>query len=86
MPAGRQAEKLRSRIRKPAAHRWVLLDQPAVSIEVVLPTPTPFIVARSVLSDWILPGLMFAILLIAVGRKVKVYEAFIPAAKDGFKG
>jgi spore maturation protein SpmB len=41
--------------------------------------------AKSLLQDWVLLGLMVVILLIGVGRKVRVYEAFIPAAKEGFQ-
>lgn len=50
-----------------------------------LPAPTFFLVLRTILSDWILPGIMLAIVLIGFGRKVRVYEAFIPAAKEGFQ-
>lgn len=45
----------------------------------------PLELTRGVLSDWLLPVLMLTILLIGVGRHVKVYEAFITAAKDGFQ-
>jgi spore maturation protein SpmA len=45
----------------------------------------PLTAARTFMSDWILPGLMVAILLLGMGRKVRVYEAFIPAAKEGFQ-
>lgn len=47
-------------------------------------TPTPDL-ARSILSDWLLPVLMLTIVLIGFGRRVKVYEAFIGAAKEGFQ-
>lgn len=35
-------------------------------------------------SDWILPGLIFGMLLVGVVKKVKVYEAFIEGAREGF--
>jgi spore maturation protein SpmA len=41
--------------------------------------------ARVILSDWLLPILMLAIVTFGFGRKVKVYEAFIAAAKEGFQ-
>lgn len=41
--------------------------------------------ARNLMSDWVLTGLMVCILLVGMGRKVRVYEAFIPAAKEGFQ-
>jgi spore maturation protein SpmA len=41
--------------------------------------------AKGFMSDWVLTGLMVAILLLGMGRKVRVYEAFIPAAKEGFQ-
>ncbi|MBS1150380.1 MAG: nucleoside recognition domain protein [Myxococcaceae bacterium] len=40
---------------------------------------------RMMMSHWILPILMLAILLFGMGRRVKVYEAFISAAKEGFQ-
>lgn len=41
--------------------------------------------ARAMMSHWILPILMLAILMFGMGRRVKVYEAFIGAAKEGFQ-
>jgi spore maturation protein SpmA len=41
--------------------------------------------ARNFMSDWVLTGLMVSILLVGMGRRVHVYEAFIPAAKEGFQ-
>ena len=35
-------------------------------------------------SAWILPGLVFGMLLVGVLAKVKVYEAFVQGAKEGF--
>ncbi|MBK7860777.1 MAG: spore maturation protein [Archangiaceae bacterium] len=59
------------------------LDEPTAT-EVRLPRPTLFLVMRSVLSDWILPGLMLLIATIGFSRRVRVYDAFITAAKEGF--
>lgn len=41
--------------------------------------------ARELLSGWILPILMVAILMFGFGRKVKVYEVFVASAKEGFQ-
>jgi len=38
-----------------------------------------------VISPWILPGLMLAFLLFGLFRKVRIYEAFIEGAKEGFQ-
>ena len=35
-------------------------------------------------SNWILPGLIFSMILLGVLRKVPVYESFIAGAKEGF--
>ncbi|MCC6336068.1 MAG: spore maturation protein [Myxococcales bacterium] len=43
-----------------------------------------FEVARAVLSGWLLPLLMLSIVTVGFARQVKVYEAFIGAAKEGF--
>ena len=40
---------------------------------------------RGLLSDWLLPLLMVAIVLFGLGRKVKVYEVFVANAKEGFQ-
>ncbi|MEC7944308.1 MAG: nucleoside recognition domain-containing protein, partial [Pseudomonadota bacterium] len=37
------------------------------------------------ISAWIIPGLMVALLGFGVARKVRVYEAFVEGAKDGFQ-
>lgn len=42
-------------------------------------------IARGVFSEWLLPVLMLTIVLFAMGRQVKVYEAFIASAKEGFQ-
>jgi spore maturation protein SpmA len=44
----------------------------------------PFELVRSLLSSWLVPLLLATIALTAFGRGVKVYEAFIGAAKEGF--
>ncbi len=44
-----------------------------------------FELGRQVMSDWLLPVLMLGIVMIGFGRDVKVYEAFITAAKEGFQ-
>lgn len=49
------------------------------------PAQTAFDVTRGVLSDWLLPLLILAIVTLGFGRQVKVYEAFIAAAKEGFQ-
>ncbi|MEW5739033.1 MAG: nucleoside recognition domain-containing protein [Myxococcota bacterium] len=41
-------------------------------------------VARGVFSGWLLPLLMLAIVTVGFARQVKVYEAFVGAAKEGF--
>ena len=38
-----------------------------------------------IISPWILPGLMLAFLLFGVARRVKIYEAFVEGAKEGFQ-
>jgi len=44
-----------------------------------------FDLAKDILSDWMLPTLMMIILLVGFSREVKVYEAFISGAKEGFQ-
>lgn len=43
-----------------------------------------FDVARSLLSDWLLPLLMLAIVTAGFSRRTKVYESFIAGAKEAF--
>ena len=38
-----------------------------------------------IISPWILPGLMLAFLLFGIFRKVRIYEAFVEGAKEGFQ-
>ncbi|MEE2722614.1 MAG: nucleoside recognition domain-containing protein [Pseudomonadota bacterium] len=37
------------------------------------------------ISPWIIPGLMVGLLGFGVAKKVRIYEAFVEGAKDGFK-
>ncbi len=48
------------------------------------PEMSKFEAAQGILSNWLLPLLMLTIVVIGVGRHVKVYEAFIASAKEGF--
>jgi spore maturation protein SpmA len=41
--------------------------------------------ARDVLSTWLLPALMAAIVLFGLGHRVPVYEAFVRGAREGFE-
>lgn len=41
-------------------------------------------VARIVMSNWLLPLLMLAIVTFGFGRQAKVYESFVTGAKEGF--
>ncbi len=41
--------------------------------------------ARGLMSDWLLPVLILTIVLFGVGRKVKVYQTYVSAAKEGFQ-
>ena len=42
------------------------------------------IIYGATISPWIIPGLMVALLGFGVAKKVRVYEAFVEGAKDGF--
>lgn len=46
---------------------------------------TSFEIARALMSDWLLPVLMLAIVTVGFARKVKVYESFIAGAKEAFQ-
>jgi spore maturation protein SpmA len=88
-----QAEALAAT--RPAAPAWKVLLAWAVGVATVaalglhiahLPPETGGIEAtRGILGDWLLPMLMLVIVLVGFGRDVKVYEAFIGAAKEGFQ-
>jgi spore maturation protein SpmB len=41
-------------------------------------------IARELLSKWLLPVLMLAIIAVGFGRQVKVYDAFVTGAKEAF--
>lgn len=43
------------------------------------------VIYGAIISPWILPGLMLAFLLFGMARGVKIYEAFVEGAKDGFQ-
>jgi spore maturation protein SpmA len=49
------------------------------------PGRTGFEMVRTFMSDWLLPFLMMAIVLFGTSRKVKVYEVFVVAAKEGLQ-
>ena len=49
------------------------------------PSESAFDLTRGILSDWLLPLLILTIVTLGFGRQVKVYEAFIAAAKEGFQ-
>jgi spore maturation protein SpmA len=46
---------------------------------------TGFEVFRSAMSSWVLPILMFSIVLFGFARRVKVYEVLVTAGKEGFQ-
>jgi len=46
---------------------------------------TGFDVFRTAMSGWVLPILMFSIVLFGFSRKVKVYEVLVSAGKEGFQ-
>ncbi|MES9856279.1 MAG: nucleoside recognition domain-containing protein [Sedimenticola sp.] len=43
------------------------------------------VIYGAVISPWILPGLMLSFLLFGLVRGVKIYEAFVEGAKEGFQ-
>ncbi len=49
------------------------------------PEHTGFELVRTFMSEWMIPALMLAIMLFGIARRVKVYEVFIAAAKEGFQ-
>jgi spore maturation protein SpmA/spore maturation protein SpmB len=46
---------------------------------------TGFEVFRAAMSSWVMPVLMFSIVLFGFGRRVKVYEVLVTAGKEGFQ-
>ena len=59
---------------------WVSMIAFAVLVSLV---PVTLIYGRLV-SPWLIPGLMVALVSFGVIRKVRIYEAFVEGAKDGF--
>ena len=58
----------------------------SVSVFIVIAALVPLTIAYgATISAWIIPGLMVALLGFGVARKVRVYEAFVEGAKDGFQ-
>jgi spore maturation protein SpmB len=49
------------------------------------PDAGAFGVIREVLSSWLLPVLMALIVVFGLGRRVRVYEAFVRGAREGFE-
>ncbi len=60
---------------------WVSLVA-LVSLIALVPLTVAY---GSVIAPWIIPGLMLAFLGFGVARGVRIYEAFIEGAKDGFQ-
>jgi spore maturation protein SpmA len=89
----KQAEEL-ARL-QPAAPLWKVLVSAGLGVTIAvalglhvakLPAGIGGLEAtRGILGDWLLPVLMLVIVLVGFGRDVKVYEAFISAAKEGFQ-
>ena len=48
------------------------------------PGTTAWVLARSILSSWLLPVLMVAILLAGFSRRVNVYDSVVAGAREGF--
>jgi spore maturation protein SpmB len=51
---------------------------------VAAPGTTLFTLSKDILSYWLLPALMAAILLYGLSKGVKVYEALVSGAREGF--
>ena len=60
---------------------WVSLLALFVIISLI---PLTILYGRAI-SPWIVPGLMVALLGFGMFRGVRVYEAFVDGAKDGFQ-
>ncbi len=79
---------------RPKAPRWRVVLAWAIGLAMLVafgrqiflapPELQGFPLARNLLSDWMLPLLMLVIVSLGLGRGVKVYEAFIASAKEGF--
>jgi spore maturation protein SpmA len=67
---------------------WAFLAVIAIGVTRYVATAPPdrtgIDLTRDVLSDWLLPVLMATILLVGFGHRVKVYEAFVKGAREGF--
>jgi len=60
---------------------WVSLAALATLLAMV---PLTVVYGRSI-APWIIPGLMVALLGFGVAKRVRIYEAFVEGAKDGFQ-
>ncbi len=60
---------------------WISLSALALVVTLIPLT----VLYGSVISPWILPGLMVGFLLFGVARGVRVYEQFVEGAKEGFQ-
>lgn len=88
-----KAEALAAVTAKPALWRQLVSALIALLVLVALvrhvssapATSSAFDITRGLLSEWLLPVLILAIVTLGFGRQVKVYEAFIAAAKEGFQ-
>ncbi len=79
----------------PQAPRWKLALAVGLAVVVVgalvraalaqAATASAFDVTRTILSAWLLPLLLAGIATVAFGRGVRVYEAYVTAAKEGFQ-
>lgn len=77
----------------PSAPLWRQLTAWAIGLAVVvalvlhaMKAPgSGFDITRDVLSNWLLPVLILAIVTVGFGKEVRVYEAFVAAAKEGFQ-
>lgn len=87
-----QAEALAARTQQPDLWRQLVAAGIGVAIVVALArhvmnapaTLSGFDLTRGVLSEWLLPILILSLVTLGFGRQVRVYEAFISAAKEGF--
>jgi spore maturation protein SpmA len=60
---------------------WVSAIAMGILISLI---PATIFFGRSI-SPWIIPGLMLGFLTFGVARRVRIYEAFVDGAKDGFQ-
>jgi spore maturation protein SpmB len=65
---------------------WIaILAAMVMSFQRLSATAAPLDVLRGMMSGWILPLLMLAIVSLGFGRKLRVYEVFVQNAKEGFQ-